>query len=97
MKRIFAAAVLTSILSFAFLAGAYAARYRPANPKTYQVTGPVVELTNDMIVVMKGRERWEIVREASTKVTGDLKVGATATIQYRMSAAAIDVKPSKKP
>lgn len=66
-----------------------------AAPKTYQVTGPVLELTSDMIVVKKGSDRWEIARDAATKVTGDLKVGATVTIQYRMTAAAIDVKPEK--
>ena len=67
-----------------------------AAPKTYQVTGPVLELTADMIVVKKGNDRWEIARDASTKVTGDLKVGATVTIQYRMTAAAIDVKAAKE-
>jgi hypothetical protein len=68
-----------------------------AQPKTYQVTGPVLELTSDMIVVKKGNDRWEIARDANTKVTGDLKVGATVTIQYRMTAAAIDVKAAKEP
>jgi len=66
-----------------------------AQPKTYQVTGPVLELTSDMIVVKKGNDRWEIARDSATKVTGDLKVGATVTIQYRMTAAAIDVKAEK--
>jgi len=66
-----------------------------APPKTYQVTGPVIELTADMIVVMKGKDRWEIARDASTKVTGDLKVGAKVTIEYRMTAATVDVKPDK--
>jgi hypothetical protein len=65
-----------------------------AQPKTYQVTGPVLELTSDMIVVKKGSDRWEIARDASTKITGDLKVGATVTIQYRMTAATVDVKPA---
>ena len=68
-----------------------------AAPKTYQVTGPVLELTSDMIVVKKGSDRWEIARDAATKVTGDLKVGATVTIQYRMSAASVDVKADKAP
>jgi hypothetical protein len=66
-----------------------------AAPKTYQVTGPVLELTSDMIVVKKGNDRWEIARDASTKVTGDLKVGSTVTIQYRMTAASVDVKAEK--
>ena len=68
-----------------------------AAPKTYQVTGPVLELTNDMIVVKKGNDRWEIARDSATKVAGDLKVGATVTIQYRMTAATVDVKAEKAP
>ena len=66
-----------------------------AAPKTYQVTGPVLELTSNMIVVKKGNDRWEIARDADTKVTGDLKVGAKVTVQYRMVAASVDVKPTK--
>ena len=62
--------------------------------KTYQVTGPVLEVTSDMIVVQKGQDRWEIARDASTKVTGDLKVGAKVTIEYRMTATAVEVKPA---
>jgi hypothetical protein len=65
-----------------------------APPKTYQVTGPVLALTDDMITVQKGQEKWEIARDASTKVTGDLKVGAKVTIEYRMSATSVDVKPA---
>jgi hypothetical protein len=78
----------------AVLVGLLAVPAYAAQPKTYQVTGPVLELTADMIVVKKGNDRWEIARDAATKVTGDLKVGSTVTIQYRMSAAAVDVKPA---
>jgi hypothetical protein len=60
--------------------------------KTYQVTGPVLELTDTMIVVQKGQDRWEVARDASTKVTGELKVGAKVTIQYRMTATTVEVK-----
>jgi hypothetical protein len=63
-----------------------------AAAKTYQVTGPVLEVTDDKIVVQKGTDKWEIARDASTKVSGDLKVGAKVTIEYRMSAASVDVK-----
>jgi len=63
-----------------------------AAPKTYQVTGPVLELTDTMIVVQKGQDRWELARDGSTKVTGDLKVGAKVTIEYRMTAATVEVK-----
>ena len=65
-----------------------------AAPKTYQVTGPVLEVTDDTIAVQKGKDRWEIARDKSTKVTGDLKVGAKVTIEYRMTATSVDVKPA---
>ena len=81
----------------AVLLGLYGLPAQAAAPKTYQVTGPVLELTADMIVVKKGSDRWEIARDSATKVTGDLKVGATVTIQYRMTATAIDVKAGKEP
>jgi len=64
-------------------------------PKTYQVTGPVLELKDDVIVVQKGQDKWEIARGKDTKVTGDLKVGSKVTIEYRMTAATIEVKDAK--
>ena len=67
-----------------------------AGPKTYQVTGPVLEVNTDMIVVQKGSEKWQIGRDAATKVTGDLKVGSKVTIEYTMKAATIEVKDAKK-
>jgi len=66
-----------------------------AGPKTYQVTGPVLELKGDVIVVEKGKDRWEIGRGAGTKVTGDLKVGSKVTIEYTMTAATVEVKDAK--
>ena len=62
--------------------------------KTYQVTGPVLEVTADKIVVQKGDDKWEIARDGSTKVTGDIKVGAKVTITYRMTATSIELKPT---
>ena len=64
-------------------------------PKTYQVTGPVLEIKDDLIVVQKGKDRWEVGRGADTKVTGDLKVGSKVTIEYRMTAATVEVKDTK--
>ncbi len=86
MKRtlLIAAAVLL-VASVAF-AGA---------PKTYQVTGPVLELKDDLIVVQKGSEKWEIARTKDVKVTGDLKVGSKVTIEYRMTATTVEVKEAK--
>lgn len=63
-----------------------------ATAKTYQVTGPVLSVTADIIVIQKGNDKWEIARDANTKITGDLKVGAKVTIQYRMIATAVEVK-----
>jgi hypothetical protein len=66
-----------------------------AGATTYQVTGPIVEATDSMIVVMKGKERFEIDRDATTKVTGDLKVGDKVTIMYTMTAKSVEVKADK--
>lgn len=63
--------------------------------KTYQVTGPVLEVTADKIVVQKGSDKWELARDAATKVTGNLKVGEKVTIEYRMTATAVEVKAGK--
>ena len=63
-----------------------------AAPKTYQVTGPVLEVKDDMIVVQKGSEKWQIGKDKETKVTGDLKVGSKVTVTYTMKAAGIQVK-----
>src|SRR5947208_17030886 len=66
-----------------------------AGAKTYQVTGPVLEVTDTIIAVQKGKDRWEINRDANTKVTGDLKVGEKVTIAYTMSATEVEVKAGK--
>ncbi len=66
-----------------------------AGAKSYQVTGPVVEVTDSMIVVNKGKERFEIDRDSNTKVTGELKVGEKVTIMYTMSAKDVEVKADK--
>lgn len=66
-----------------------------AEAKTYQVTGPVLELTPTTIVVQKGEDKWQIARGAA-KVTGELKVGARVTIEYQMVAKTVEVKADKK-
>ena len=72
-----------------------------ADAVTYHVTGPIVELTDTKIVIEKGKDKWEVTRNAETKVTGELKVGARVTIQYAMTAQAVEVvkedKPAKSP
>ena len=76
---------------------AFAATAQAGSTKSYQVTGPVVEMTDSMIVVMKGKDRWEIARDASTKMQGDVKVGAKVTIMYTMTATEVDAKAEKAP
>ncbi len=66
-----------------------------AGVNSYQVTGPVLELTKDKIVVQKGKDKWEIALDATTKVPADVKVGSKVTIQYQMKATSIEAKPEK--
>jgi len=82
-----------AVTGFALLAATTAS----AGPtKTYQVTGPLLEVKDDMIVVQKGSEKWEIARDKDAKVTGELKVGAKVTVLYTMKAASIEVKSATK-
>ena len=67
-----------------------------AGPKDYQVTGPVLDVTNDVITVEKDKDRWEIARTKDTKVSGDLKKGSRVTIRYTMTATSVDVKDAGK-
>jgi len=87
MKRvIIVLVILLFSVSIAFAAG----------PKTYQVTGPVLEVTKDKVIVQKGKDKWEVALDASTVVKGDLKVGAKVTIEYTMKATAVEVKDAGK-
>lgn len=63
--------------------------------KSYQVTGPVLEVTDTSITVKKGDETWQVARDAGTKIIGDIKVGSKVTIQYRMVAIDVAVKADK--
>jgi hypothetical protein len=84
--------VLVLVCSFLLVAAvAYA-----AGPRTYQVTGPVMDVKGDVIVVKKGSDNWEVAKNAATKVTGDVKVGSKVTIEYTMTATKIEAKEDKK-
>jgi hypothetical protein len=81
-----------------FLCGAAllaAGSLNAADAKAYQVTGPVLEVTPTTITVQKGNDKWELTRNGSTKVQGDLKVGAKVTIYYTMVATEVEVKDAK--
>jgi hypothetical protein len=84
-----------ALIGMVALAGLLASASLMAATKTYQVTGPVLEVSDTMIAVQKGKDRWEIARDASTKITGDLKVGEKVTIEYRMTATSVEVKAGK--
>ncbi len=60
---------------------------------SYQVTGPVVSMTDKTIVVQKDNEKWEIAKDQATAVKGgEIKVGSKVTIKYKMTATSIEVK-----
>ncbi len=70
-----------------------------AGPKDYQVTGPVLDVTDDVITVQKDKEKWEIGRSKDTKIKGDLKKGSKVTVHYKMTATSVESKdaPQTKP
>ncbi len=87
------------LLILSFLSATLFATQSPASaasPKTYQVTGPVLEVRDDVIVVQKGKEKWEIARTSDTEIKGDVKVGAKVTIEYRMTATTVETKDEAK-
>jgi len=67
-----------------------------AGAKTYQATGSVLEVKEDVVVIQKGKEKWEITKDKDTKVTGELKVGSKATVIYTMKAVTIEAKGDAK-
>ena len=66
-----------------------------ADAKTYQVTGPVLEVTPTTITVQKGNDKWEIARDGKTKIPANVKVGTKVTIYYTMTATEVEVKETK--
>jgi hypothetical protein len=81
MKRIAVIAVALALVASVAFAG-----------KTYQFTGKVLEIKDNVIVVEKGKEKFEMTKDANTKIKGDLKVGAKVTVQYESRATEIEVK-----
>lgn len=88
MRRLFLFAVILTVMTI--ITGIV---FAVNGPKTYQATGVVLSLANDLIVIKKGKKsQLEVIRNADTKVTGNLKQGATVIIQYKMIATTIEVK-----
>ena len=68
-----------------------------AGVQDYQVTGPVAEVNDSMIVIEQGakKERFEIARDSSTKMSGAVKVGDKVTVHYKMTATDVEAKAGK--
>src|SRR4051812_26112571 len=77
---------LLAAVSIAFSSAAFAVT------KDYQVTGPVVEVSDSSITVEKGKEKWEIAKDSSTKTSGEIKKGDKVTVHYTMTATSIESK-----
>jgi len=73
------------------LSGLWLASAAGAADKSYQVTGPVVSVSSDSIVVKKGKDDWTIAKDAATKGP-EVKVGDKVTVHYRMTATTIELK-----
>jgi hypothetical protein len=86
MKQSFAVLVAVIFLAVGSLALA----------KDYQVTGPIVDVKDDVIIVKKGNDNWEIARDKDTKATGELKKGDKVMIKYKMIATSIEGKEAPK-
>jgi len=85
MKKIMLALVIVALASFRLMA---------ADGKGYQVTGPVLEVTDSYVVVQKGEQKWQLALDKSTKGEKP-KVGDKVTIYYTMTATEIEIKPAK--
>ena len=78
------------ILAVLFLSASFALA------KDYQVTGPVVDVKDDAIIVKKGSENWEIARDKDTKTSGEVKKGDRVMVKYKMTATSIEGKEPAK-
>jgi hypothetical protein len=88
MKKMFLVLGIILVAASFALAGA---------PKSYQVTGPVLEFDGDHITVQKGNDKWEIAIDKDAKVTGgEIKKGAKVTIHYTMKATEVEIKGAPK-
>ena len=72
-----------------------AAPVASAGPKDYQITGVVQSVNDTTIVLMKGKEVWELGRDAATKGVEALKVGDKVTLHYTMTASTVEPKAPK--
>ena len=70
-----------------------------AAPQDYQVTGPIVSMTDSTITIEKKKgDDWEIGKDAALKPAdgSELKVGDKVTIHYTMAAKSVEKKMAAK-
>lgn len=67
-----------------------------AATKAIVVTGPVTEVRDDVVVIQKGKQQWEIARTPGTAIRGELRKGALVTVEVYLSAGSIEVREEKK-
>ncbi len=67
-----------------------------AGAKSYQVTGPITDISGDTITVTKGTEAFQINLPKGTKGADGLKKGDKVTVHYAMTATEITSKAAPK-
>lgn len=87
MRRVLLTAFVVLLIVSAFAAGGYAAA------KSYQFTGVVKALDGGTLTVEKSaKETWQF--EVSKDTKGTPKVGDKVTVNYKMVATDIEMKPA---
>ena len=83
---------MNPIMKAAVVVSALIASLAWAGPKSYQVTGEVIEVRDDTLVILKGKEKFEIAKGTAGP---DVKVGQKVTVEYKMTATSVEVKDKK--
>lgn len=60
-----------------------------------RITGQVADVRDDVVVIQKGKERWEVARHPGTRIKGELRKGARVTVDFRAVAATIEVRDDR--
>ncbi|HDQ04670.1 MAG TPA: hypothetical protein ENN23_08955 [Deltaproteobacteria bacterium] len=83
------------VLCLVFLVAVVA--YAQGPKGTRSVTGEIVEMTAEKIVIDRGKTQWLIERNAGTNITGNVKVGSRVKVDYKMVATDVKEVTAKKP
>jgi len=81
-----------SILAAATLALSTAAG---AEPKTYQITGPVMAVDDTSIIIRAKKEKWQFSRDPNRSASEQVKIGDVVTVTYWMTSAKVEIKDKK--